>query len=105
MRVFAGVFWLVLALTATLGFKTNAAMQGKDLPLSMAPFSIEKEGPFWWIRSPEGRKFFSRGVCCVDQGASRESFDPENPSYAFAVVNNQRVIVDPRTYTVVQVVQ
>ncbi|MCG5485619.1 MAG: DUF1236 domain-containing protein [Sinorhizobium meliloti] len=30
---------------------------------------------------------------------------PENPSYAFAVVNNQRVIVDPRTYTVVQVVQ
>lgn len=30
---------------------------------------------------------------------------PENPSYAFAVVNNQRVIVDPKTYTVVQVVQ
>ncbi|MBB4186503.1 DUF1236 domain-containing protein [Sinorhizobium terangae] len=30
---------------------------------------------------------------------------PENPTYAYAVVNNQRVIVDPRTYTVVQVIQ
>ncbi|WP_018239688.1 DUF1236 domain-containing protein [Ensifer sp. BR816] len=30
---------------------------------------------------------------------------PENPAYAYAVVNNQRVIVDPKTYTVVQVVQ
>ncbi len=30
---------------------------------------------------------------------------PENPAYAYAVVNQKRVIVDPKTYTVVQVVQ
>jgi hypothetical protein len=30
---------------------------------------------------------------------------PENPTYAYAVVNNQRVIVDPQTYVVVGVVQ
>jgi hypothetical protein len=30
---------------------------------------------------------------------------PESPSYAYAVVNQQRVIVDPRTHTVVQVVE
>ena len=30
---------------------------------------------------------------------------PENPAYAYAVINQQRVIVDPKTYTVVQVVQ
>ncbi|ASY62879.1 hypothetical protein SJ05684_c14310 [Sinorhizobium sojae CCBAU 05684] len=30
---------------------------------------------------------------------------PENPTYAYAVVNQKRVIVDPETYTVVQVVQ
>ncbi|MDK1494691.1 DUF1236 domain-containing protein [Sinorhizobium sp. 7-81] len=30
---------------------------------------------------------------------------PENPTYAYAVVNKQRVIVDPKTYTVVQVIQ
>ena len=28
---------------------------------------------------------------------------PEDPAYAYAVVNQQRVIVDPNTYTVVQV--
>lgn len=30
---------------------------------------------------------------------------PENPAYAYAVVNQQRVIVDPKTYTVVQFVR
>ncbi|PYB73182.1 MULTISPECIES: DUF1236 domain-containing protein [Rhizobium] len=30
---------------------------------------------------------------------------PEQPTYAYAVVNNQRVIVDPDTYVVVGVVQ
>jgi hypothetical protein len=30
---------------------------------------------------------------------------PSNPHYAYAVVNNQRVIVDPQTHTVVQVIQ
>lgn len=30
---------------------------------------------------------------------------PDQPTYAYAVVNNQRVIVDPETYVVVGVVQ
>lgn len=30
---------------------------------------------------------------------------PEDTRYAYAVVNNQRVIVDPRTHTVVQIMQ
>jgi hypothetical protein len=30
---------------------------------------------------------------------------PDDPTYAYAVVNNQRVIVDPQTYVVVGVVQ
>ena len=30
---------------------------------------------------------------------------PEAPQYSYAVVNQQRVIVDPNTYTVVQVIQ
>ena len=30
---------------------------------------------------------------------------PEDPTYAYAVVNNQRVIVDPRTHTVVQIIE
>lgn len=30
---------------------------------------------------------------------------PEDPTYAYALVNNQRVIVDPQTYVVVGIVQ
>jgi len=30
---------------------------------------------------------------------------PSNPKYAYTVVNNQRVIVDPETNTVVQVIE
>jgi hypothetical protein len=30
---------------------------------------------------------------------------PDNTQYAYTVVNNQRVIVDPQTYTVVQVIE
>ena len=30
---------------------------------------------------------------------------PEDNRYAYAVVNNQRVIVDPRTHTVVQIIR
>ena len=29
---------------------------------------------------------------------------PESPTYSYAIVNQQRVIVDPRTHTVVQVI-
>ena len=32
--------------------------------------------------TPEGRPFFSLGVCVLTQGASRQSYDVENPSYA-----------------------
>lgn len=30
---------------------------------------------------------------------------PEDPAYAYAVVNEQRVIVDPQTHTVVQIIE
>ncbi len=30
---------------------------------------------------------------------------PESPSYSYAIVNEQRVIVDPRTHNVVQVIE
>ena len=30
---------------------------------------------------------------------------PESPSYSYAIINEQRVIVDPRTHNVVQVIE
>jgi hypothetical protein len=36
----------------------------------------------WWLVSPEGQEFFSRGVCVLDRGAPRDKYDAANPGYA-----------------------
>jgi hypothetical protein len=46
------------------------------------PFSIQEEGEKAWLATPTGERFFSLGVCCVKQGASRKDYDPANPAYA-----------------------
>jgi hypothetical protein len=46
------------------------------------PFSILQQGETSWLAKPDGRKFFSMGVCVVNQGVSREHFNPANPAYA-----------------------
>ena len=53
-----------------------------DASASAPPFSIARKDSGWWLVSPQGLPFFSLGVCSVNQGASRQSFDPENPGYA-----------------------
>lgn len=47
-----------------------------------APFSIQQRGGNSWLIKPGGAPFFSLGICCVNQGASREQFDSTNPGYA-----------------------
>jgi hypothetical protein len=47
-----------------------------------APFSIQQQGETFWLTKPGGERFFSLGVCVVNQGASRERFNPTNPAYA-----------------------
>src|SRR5215471_8724848 len=41
-----------------------------------APFTIQQKGRTAWLATPDGKKFFSLGVCVVNQGASRERFNP-----------------------------
>ena len=66
------------------GLRAGAARGEKsgDPKTFAPPFSIQKLDDAWWLVSPEGKPFFSRGVCCVIPGASREKYDPENPEYA-----------------------
>jgi hypothetical protein len=45
-------------------------------------FSIIERDGLWWLEAPGRRPFFSLGVCCVDQGISREAYDPAKPGYA-----------------------
>jgi hypothetical protein len=47
-----------------------------------APFSIQQHEGISWLTKPDGERFFSLGVCVVNQGASREQFSATNPGYA-----------------------
>src|SRR3974377_225029 len=47
-----------------------------------APFSLQQSGETWWLTKPNGERFFSLGVCVVNQGASRAHFNATNPGYA-----------------------
>jgi hypothetical protein len=49
---------------------------------SPPPFSIQsRDGKDWLVR-PDGERFFSLGVCCVNMGVKREEFTPTHPAYA-----------------------
>ena len=45
-------------------------------------FLLVRDGETAWLVRPNGERFFSLGVCCVNQGASRKEFDSANPGYA-----------------------
>jgi hypothetical protein len=55
---------------------------GSGLSAAAAAFSISSERGQWSFVSPEGRPFFSLGVCVLTQGTTKEQFDLENPGYA-----------------------
>src|SRR5262249_3246347 len=47
-----------------------------------APFSIQQRDGTTWFVKPSGSRFFSLGVCVVNEGASPAKFNPANPEYA-----------------------
>src|SRR2546429_933848 len=69
----------VAALALAIGANTNGFAQRVS---PNPPFSIRQQGETAWLVRPNGERFFSLGVCCVNQGASRQEFDPANPGYA-----------------------
>ncbi len=86
-------FTVVAVLTLALDLGASAVLSGavKESvraetsvagPASPPAFSIQHEGGTAWLRRPNGERFFSLGVCCVNQGASRNEFDATNPGYA-----------------------
>jgi hypothetical protein len=68
----------MLALTVGGGRAIAAAESGSRPPA----FSIQERDQTAWLVRPNGQPFFSLGVCCVNQGASREEFNSANPGYA-----------------------
>jgi hypothetical protein len=74
-------FRRALLLSSAVAVLTQLAARADELA-SAPPFSIRQEGGCFWLVTPGGERFFSRGVCCVNQGVPREKHDPDNPGYA-----------------------
>ena len=66
---------------SVLGVVGGQATESDDVARGSA-FSIQQQGSTSWLVGPDGRRFFSLGVCCVNQGVSPGEFDPANPGYA-----------------------
>jgi hypothetical protein len=43
---------------------------------------VEEINGVWWFVQPDGKRFFSLGVNCVQPGISRAQYDPAKPAYA-----------------------
>src|SRR4051794_4677327 len=61
---------VLLALSLVRGVATNA------------PFSVQEHDGMPWLVKPNDQRFFSLGVCVVNQGASPQEFTPTNAGYA-----------------------
>lgn len=60
---------------------SNSAPPLKNLQEGRS-FSVQQRDGIAWLVKPDGERFFSFGVCCVEMGVSRDEFDPDNSSYA-----------------------
>src|SRR5882724_421956 len=59
-----------------------ALSSGRCGEITNAPFSIEQRGGISWLNKPSGERFFSLGVCVVNQGAPSNGLNPTNSGYA-----------------------
>jgi len=57
--------------------------QAQPTPQKAGPaFSLSQQNGVWWLIRPDGTRFFSLGVCCVNPGDSFLDYNPKNPGYA-----------------------
>lgn len=83
--LFVRTIFIITLLLAINSFSGNAADTN-------APFSVQQRDGILWLTKPDGERFFSLGVCCVNQGFSPARFNPANPGYgAFQHYNNSNL--------------
>src|SRR5262249_30674385 len=45
-------------------------------------YRVEQRQNVWRLIAPNGKAYFSRGVCCVNMGIERPQYDAAKPGYA-----------------------
>jgi hypothetical protein len=74
----AGV-WAAHATCTELG-DTSVDREGR--PLAATRCAVQRHADGWWFVAPDGKRFFSLGVCMFNQGWEGKDFDPYKPAYA-----------------------
>src|SRR5882757_8507645 len=81
-NIFGNVKAVAMAQIVLIAISLLALVAPRGLAVTNAPFSIEERNGVSWLVKPNGERFFSLGVCVVNEGATREHFNATNPGYA-----------------------
>jgi hypothetical protein len=69
--------YIVAAAIASILADQRLAAEQATKPL----FRVQRSADRWWLTSPEGRHFFSMGVCVLDQGTAQHLYNEARPAY------------------------
>jgi hypothetical protein len=73
---------VAMAQTVLIAISLLALVAPQVLAVTNAPFSVHERNGVSWLVKPDGERFFSLGVCVVNEGAPRDKFNATNPGYA-----------------------
>lgn len=74
------IFLLLLPQIVTA--QANARNHPPPVSKTRPPFALRQQNGVWWLVAPDGKPFFSRGVCCITPGDTWLEYKPQNPGYA-----------------------
>jgi hypothetical protein len=82
-RAFANIVLLISILVACPMLAAPTAAEENLRPADTSRRCTVREEPNgWWLVDPDGKPFFSLGVCEFNQGTDKQNYDPNRPSYA-----------------------
>jgi hypothetical protein len=68
------------ALVCCCAWAADSTTREKKNPAG--PYAVRHDGARWSLVSPDGKPFFSLGVCVLAQGPARDAYKNDNPAYA-----------------------
>src|SRR5882757_8264817 len=80
-NIFGSAKAVAMAQTVLIAISLLALVAPRGLAVTNAPFSIEEREGVSSLVKPNGERFFSLGVCVVNEGATREHFNATNLGY------------------------
>ena len=83
IRVHAhGVITALILLAGVPCKVTEAEITPESGRKATSTFALRDDDGQWSLVAPDGRRFYSRGVCVLDEGTPRAEYSPERPAYA-----------------------